>query len=160
MTRVYVSVGSNQQPATYIPKAIEELEEAFSPLLISPFYESVAVGFNGDNFINLVVGFDTRKTLTEVATEMDRIEQLCGRERGTEKFSSRTMDLDLLLFGNLVRHDEQFDIPRDEIEKYAFVLMPLVDIAADEKHPELEKPFSQIWKEGDFTDQELWEVEI
>jgi 2-amino-4-hydroxy-6-hydroxymethyldihydropteridine diphosphokinase len=160
VTRVYVSVGSNQQPATYIPKAIEELEATFSPLLISPIYESVAVGFNGDNFINLVVGFDTRKTLIEVATEMDRIEQLCGRERGTEKFSSRTMDLDLLLFGELVRHDEQFDIPRNEIELYAFVLKPLADIAPDEMHPEIGQSFIELWQEGDLADQELWEVKM
>jgi 2-amino-4-hydroxy-6-hydroxymethyldihydropteridine diphosphokinase len=160
LTRAYISVGSNQEPRVHVLKALDELETAFGKIDQSPVYESVAVGFTGDNFLNLVVGFDTSMAIEQVANVLDRIEQSCGRVRGGERFSSRTMDLDLLLFGDFVRHDEVWDIPRREIEQYAFVLKPLVDIAAEEVHPELGKTFSRLWKEGEFSGQGLWEVSL
>ena len=160
MTRAYISVGSNQEPRAHVLKALDELEAAFGKVDQSPVYESVAVGFSGENFLNLVVGFDTSMTIEQVAEVLDRIEQSCGRVRGGERFSSRTMDLDLLLFGDFVRHDELWDIPRKEIEQYAFVLKPLVDLAAEEVHPELGKTYSRLWKEGEFSGQGLWEVSL
>ena len=160
MTRAYISVGSNQEPRAHVLKALGELEAAFGEIDRSPVYESVAVGFTGENFLNLVVGFDTAMAIEQVADILDRIEQTCGRVRGGERFSSRTMDLDLLLFGDFVRHDNFWDIPRKEIEQYAFVLKPLVDIAPEEIHPELGKTFSRLWEEGEFSGQGLWEVSL
>ena len=160
MTRAYVSIGSNQEPLTHVPQALAELESAFGKIEQSAVYESIAVGFKGNNFINLVVGFDTSRSFEEVSEILDRIELSCGRTRGGERFSPRTMDLDLLVFGDLVRHDDVWDIPRNEIERYAFVLKPLAELAPDDLHPELGKSFSQLWDEGEFAGQELWEVKV
>lgn len=160
MTQVYLSVGSNQQPRKYVVMALQALNTYFSPVKLSRVYESVAVGFEGDNFINLVAGFDTELSLTELDKKLDQIEQDCGRKRGGERFTSRTMDLDLLVYGDHVCHDENWDIPRGEIIRYAFVLKPLAELAPGFIHPELGLSFSQLWQKGDFSNQDLWVVEI
>ncbi len=143
-----------------MPAALVAIKSEFSPVAISPVYESVAVGFDGENFLNLVVGFDTGLSLSELAGKLDQIERSCGRKRGEERFTSRTMDLDLLIYGDLLRHDEEYGIPRDEIVRYAFVLKPLSQLAPDFVHPELGLSFSRLWEEGDFSRQNLWEVEL
>lgn len=156
MTRVYASIGSNQQPHEHIRRALAALERQFRPLEVSPVYESVAVGFSGDNFLNLVVAFDTDLPLEQLDQELRRIEDDCGRVRGSARFTSRTMDIDLLTYGDLVRHDGHWDLPRDEIGRYAFVLRPLVDIAADARHPELGITFGELWHRLDLSGQALW----
>ena len=160
MTRVFVSVGSNQLAGKYVPMALAAIKSEFSPVAVSPVYESVAVGFDGENFLNLVLGFDTGLSLSELADKLDQIEQSCGRKRGEERFTSRTMDLDLLIYGDLLRHDDEYDIPRNEITRYAFVLKPLSQLAPDYVHPELGVSFSRLWEQGDFSGQDLWEVEL
>ena len=160
MTQVYISIGSNQQPRKHVAMALDAINVLFSPVELSPVYESVAVGFDGDNFFNLVVGFDTEFSLTDLDKVLNQIEQDCGRKRGSERFISRTMDLDLLLYGDLVRHDDHWDIPRGEITRYAFVLKPLAELVPDFLHPELGLSFMQLWQQGDFSDQDLWVVEI
>ena len=160
MTQVYLSIGSNQQPRKHVAMALEALGGNFSPVELSPVYESIAVGFEGANFFNLVVGFDTDLPLTELDKKLDEIEQDCGRIRGSDRFTARTMDLDLLVYGELVRHDDKWDIPREEITRYAFVLKPLAELAPDFIHPELGLSFSQLWQQEDISDQDLWQVEI
>jgi 2-amino-4-hydroxy-6-hydroxymethyldihydropteridine diphosphokinase len=160
VTQVYISVGSNQQPRDNVAKALDALSAEFSPIELSPIYESVAVGFDGDNFINLVVGFNTERSLQEIDRILNEIEKSCGRKRGEERYSSRTMDLDLLIYGDLVCHDEHWDIPRREITHNAFVLKPLAELAPDSLHPELGGSFLQLWQQADFTDQDLWKVEL
>lgn len=160
MTRVFVSVGSNQQAWKYVPMALAAIKSEFSPVAVSPVYESVAVGFDGENFLNLVLGFDTGLSLSELADKLDQIEQSCGRKRGEERFTSRTMDLDLLIYGDLLRHDDEYDIPRNEITRYAFVLKPLSQLVPDYVHPELGVSFSRLWEQGDYSGQDLWEVEL
>ena len=160
MTQVYLSVGSNQQAGLHVPRALDAIRSEFSPIELSPVYESIAVGFDGDNFINLVVGFDTERPLQEIDKILRQIEKSCGRKRGEERFSSRTMDLDLLIYGDFVRHDDHWDIPRQEITRNAFVLKPLAELAPEGIHPELGLSFSQLWEEGDFSNQDLWQVDI
>ena len=160
MTQVYISVGSNEQPRQHVAMALNAINTVFAPLELSPVYESVAVGFDGDNFLNLVIGFDTDLSLTELDSKLNQIEQDCGRKRGEERFTSRTMDLDLLVYGDLVRHDDHWDIPRREITDYAFVLKPLAELAPGFHHPELGLSFSQLWQQGDFSGQDLWKVEV
>ena len=160
MTQVYVSVGSNQQARQHVPKALDAISTEFSSVEQSPVYESVAVGFDGDNFINLVVGFNTERSLNEIDRILNLIEDSCGRTRGEERFTSRTMDLDLLIYGDMVCHDDHWDIPRQEITQNAFVLRPLAEVAPDYRHPELGVSFLQLWQQGDFSDQDLWKIEL
>jgi 2-amino-4-hydroxy-6-hydroxymethyldihydropteridine diphosphokinase len=150
MPRVYLSVGSNIKREENLCSAVAALRQRFGSLMISPVYESQPVGFEGDDFYNLVVGFDTDLSLDEVNIVLRGIEDTHGRVRGSDKFSSRTLDLDVLLYGEMIDHTPPRDIPRREITQHAFVLKPLSDIAGSLQHPETGETFAELWrKRGD-----------
>jgi len=146
VVQVYVSVGSNIDRETMVRSGIAALNSNFTKLVKSSVYESIAVGFEGDNFYNLIVGFEASDP-HQVAHTLRDIEQNHGRNRGEKKFAPRTLDLDLLLFGHEDLHDQGLDVPRAEITRYAFVLGPLAEIAPQELHPVLRKSYAQLWSE-------------
>ena len=144
MPAVYVSIGSNIEREQNIRSAIKALEKHFAPLVTSSVYETAAEGFDGDPFYNLVVGFDA-EGVADIDRLLHAIEEQHGRVRGQAKFSSRTLDLDLLLYGDSVLPD--YDIPRAEINRYAFVLWPLAEIAPNVIHPQLQQPIALLWQQ-------------
>ncbi|MCX7108269.1 MAG: 2-amino-4-hydroxy-6-hydroxymethyldihydropteridine diphosphokinase [Methylococcales bacterium] len=151
MRKGYISIGSNIDKNKNIPASLEALKLHFDQLTISSIYESESVGFIGDTFYNLVVGFNSEFSVKEVARILRQIELDNGRTRNSQKFSSRTLDLDLILYDNLILNDGRLQIPRDEIERYAFVLEPLAEIAPDLKHPISDISYSDLWKKFDKT---------
>jgi 2-amino-4-hydroxy-6-hydroxymethyldihydropteridine diphosphokinase len=120
-------------------------------LTVSSIYESDAVGFSGDAFHNLIVGFDSDLDVKAVAKQLRQIELDNGRTRDSQKFSARTLDLDLILYGDLIISDGRLQIPRDEIEKYAFVLEPLAEIAPAATHPVSGVSYGELWEKFDKT---------
>jgi 2-amino-4-hydroxy-6-hydroxymethyldihydropteridine diphosphokinase len=140
-----VSIGSNVQPEENIRAALAELRETFDEIVVSPLYETAAVGFSGDDFLNLVVGFESDLPPGRLHDLMREIEDRHGRQRDGEKFSARTLDLDLLTYGDAVTEDGGKSLPRDEILRYAFVLAPLTDVAGDELHPQRGEPYRTLW---------------
>ena len=146
MTQVYVSIGSNIDREQMIRSCINTLQDAFGELTRSSVYESISVGFEGDNFYNMVVGFNAENP-EQLVKKLRQIEQEHGRTREEKKYASRTLDLDLLLFGDQDLHDKGFDVPRDEITRYAFVLGPLAEIIPDAVHPNVCKTFIDMWSE-------------
>jgi 2-amino-4-hydroxy-6-hydroxymethyldihydropteridine diphosphokinase len=155
MARVYIGVGSNVDPEANIRQGIQLLRRAFGDLIVSPVYESPAVGFAGNNFYNLVVGFDTALKPQALIQELHTIELQCGRERNAPRFSPRTLDLDLLLYGDWVLHEEKLELPRRDILEYAFVLRPLADIAADLLHPVSGQRIEDLWQRFERNAQPL-----
>lgn len=151
MRKGYISIGSNIDKNKNIPASLEALKLNFGPLTISSIYESEAVGFIGDSFYNLIVGFNSELSVKEVAKILRQIELDNGRTRNSQKFSSRTLDLDLILYDNLIINDGRLQIPRDEIERYAFVLEPLMEIAPDLKHPISGLSYADLWEKFDKT---------
>lgn len=159
--QIYVGIGSNMKRKYHIEMAVSELKSHFGKLKISPVYESPAVGFKGDNFYNLVIFFESNLSLNEVENAVKRIEDKSGRDRTQEKFSARTLDIDLLLFDDCVLHQQGINIPRDEITQQAFVLKPLYDIAPELIHPETKKNISKHWVQfQQQNDIELTKVQI
>ena len=160
IARTYIGLGSNIDRDSNIRSGIKNLKLLGSNISISNVYESVAVGFDGDNFYNLVVGLDTDLTVDTFNLRLREIEDRHGRCRDVPHFSPRTLDLDLLIYDGLIRHDEEIDVPRGEILKYAFVLKPLAEIAADLEHPESGIPICKIWESFNEKGQDLWPVEF
>jgi 2-amino-4-hydroxy-6-hydroxymethyldihydropteridine diphosphokinase len=145
-------------PAQHIPKALHDLQAMFGELRISPIYESQAVGLEGDNFINLVVGIYTQQSPRELVVALRQLEARHGRIRTPDKFDSRTLDIDLLTYGERIIDDGPIQLPRDEIMKYAFVLLPLSEVAGDEVHPQSGHTYRRLWEMLDLQDQRLWRV--
>ncbi len=144
MARVYISVGSNVERERHLMSAFAALR-ALGEVAISPIYETAAVGFDGDPFYNCVVALDTELTLAALAARLRAIEAENGRVRGGLKFSSRTLDLDILTYGELVGEFDGIVLPRDEIGRYAFVLRPLADIAPGAQLPPNGPSYAELW---------------
>lgn len=160
MPDVFVAAGSNIDPAENLRAAIDALDAAYGPLRISPAYRNRAVGFEGDDFINLVVGFATDDAITEVRRNLQRIETLCGRPPHAAKWAPRSMDLDILLYDQLVSNEPGLVTPRPDLVRRAYMLKPLFDIAPDVVHPTLHKTVRELWAAFDRDAHALTPVEI
>lgn len=156
MHRIYISLGSNVDRQKYTANGLDALAEHFSNLTFSRVFESESVGFEGSHFYNLVVGADTELSITQVCAVLKRAEQQNGRKRTEKKFAPRTLDLDLLLYDDVITN-EGVELPRGEIEYNAFVLQPLAEIAPQEIHPVTGKTFASMWQAYD-NKQKLWPV--
>ena len=156
--RVYVSVGSNIEREKNIRGGLAALTRRYGALTLSPVYQARAIGFAGDDFFNLVAAFDTGKTVAELENGLRRIEFEHGRRREEDRFSARTLDLDLLLYGDLVSGRHR--VPRADITKYAFVLKPLFDLAPDLVHPQTGRRIAEIWQAFDFEPNDIRRVDF
>ncbi len=154
---VYISIGSNIEREPHITAALDALALTFSDLDISTVYESEAVGFDGEHFLNLVVGIQTTHSVAELSRIFKKIEADNGRRRDQPRFSARTLDLDILTYGDCTGNVEGVQLPRGEILKNAFVLKPLAEIAPEAVHPLVGKTYRQLWQAYD-RDQKLWPV--
>ena len=105
MARVFVSLGSNIDRESNIARARARLRECYGPLTESALYRSPALGFDGDDFYNMVVAFDTPDSPQRINAALRAIEDELLRVRGKDRFVSRTIDLDVLLYGDLVLAD-------------------------------------------------------
>lgn len=155
--RIFISLGSNIEPVRYIKAALSELSDHFSNLLCSSVFESESVGFEGGNFLNMVVAADTDLSICEVVTVFKKIEQAHGRIASAKKFSDRSLDLDLLLYNDVVGQDP-IELPRAEILTNAFVLWPLAEIAPELVHQVVGQSYQSLWDEYDKTQQKLWPI--
>nr|WP_010133382.1 2-amino-4-hydroxy-6-hydroxymethyldihydropteridine diphosphokinase [Microbulbifer agarilyticus] len=158
MAIVYLSLGSNIDREKHLCAALDALVEAFGDLKMSQVYESEAVGFEGDNFYNLVAAIDTGLSVGELALRLRDIEDANGRVRSGPKFSARTLDIDILTYGDLTGEVDGVALPRDEILKNAFVLLPFSELAPQAVHPVAKQTYQQLWEAYDKASQKLWPV--
>jgi 2-amino-4-hydroxy-6-hydroxymethyldihydropteridine diphosphokinase len=149
MPRVYVAAGSNIDAERNLALAAAELERAFGRIECSPWYRNRAVGFEGADFINFVVGFDTAEPLPQVIERLRAIETRCGRPRDAPKWAPRAMDLDILLYGDLRCEKPGLVLPRPALLKRPYMLGPLADIAPDLVHPSAGATIGQLWARFD-----------
>jgi 2-amino-4-hydroxy-6-hydroxymethyldihydropteridine diphosphokinase len=146
---VFISAGSNVEPGKHLHTAMERLGERFGPLTASSVYRNRPVGFEGGDFLNLVIRFTTTESPAAIVAELQRLHDAAGRVREANPFGPRTLDLDLLLYGDQVLED--FKVPRPDITRYSFVLGPLAELAPDLRHPVTGKTMALMWQEFDQT---------
>ncbi|WNO60107.1 2-amino-4-hydroxy-6-hydroxymethyldihydropteridine diphosphokinase [Rheinheimera sp. MMS21-TC3] len=156
MALIYISVGSNMDRDRHIRQGVKALEQHLGALQLSSVYESEAVGFCGDSFYNLVVGANTGLSILECKSLFKQIEDKYGRDRTAERFSGRTLDLDLLTYDDLICQ-QPVQLPRAEITENAFVLWPLAEIAPQQIHPITKKSYAELWRNY-AKQQKLWPV--
>lgn len=157
--QVFIGVGSNVDRHRHIRAGLGALAEAFGDLAVSPVYESEAVGFDGSPFFNLVVGVHTEQSVAELSRCLKAIELANGRKPGAPRFSPRTLDLDMLTYGNMDRPVDGVELPRPEILYNAFVLRPLSELAGDQRHPVDGRTYRELWLAYD-RDQKLWPADF
>ena len=142
-TTAYLSLGSNVSPEKNIQFALDQLSKIFGEIVSSSTYVTKSVGFEGSDFLNLVVRINTDLDPSELIDKLHLIEEMTGRVTGTKAFNDRTLDIDVLIYGDLV--DLSLNIPRDEILKYGFVLEPLSELYPDGIHPIEKITFLELW---------------
>ena len=160
MIRVYLSLGSNVDRYRHLTSALNVLHDHFGHLQLSPVYESEAVGFEGDHFLNLVVMVEVPISCGQLSRLLKTIEDHHGRDRSAARFSARTLDIDILTYGDAVGEVDGIVLPRAEILTNAFVLKPLADLAATAVHPAEGISYAELWRRYDQSRQLLWPVEF
>lgn len=150
MARVFLGLGSNLDAEVNLAAGIERLAQDYQLIQQSPWYRSPALGFEGPEFINLVVEIQLKDDFSPelLSQQLKQIETDFGRAADAVKYSSRHLDIDILLFddkvGEFSTENGSFSLPREDIWKYAFVLTPLLDIAPDLLCPKHQKPLSEF----------------
>ena len=155
MAQIYLSIGSNIEPKKNIRDCLVRLRLEFGPLQISPIYHCAAVGFDGEDFLNLVVGLETRLGPKALSDRLKSLEEELGRRRDTPRFADRCIDIDLLLHDLNVGDYDGLQLPRDEILKYPFVLLPLAELAPEMVHPVLGRSLWDLWQEMALSGHDL-----
>lgn len=160
MTAVYVAAGSNVEPAANLRRALDVLAGHYPALRCSRAYRNRAVGFEGDDFLNLVLGFETTDGVQEVIGRLHEAEAACGRARDAARWAPRAMDLDILLYGNLVCDAPGLVLPRPDLTRRAYMLGPMAEIAPDLVHPVLGRTMRELWAAFDRDAHAMQHVEL
>ena len=149
MPEVYVAAGSNIEPERHMRQAVAELARAFPGVRFSSWYRNRAVGFDGEDFINLAAGFTTAEPVHSVLERLHAIEGRCGRGRDAPRWAPRSMDLDVLLYGDLICEEPGLKLPRPDLVKRAYMLGPLAEIAPQVLHPAAGLSIGELWRRFD-----------
>jgi len=160
VSTAFLSLGSNTDAERHIRAGMEALEAAFPGCRFSPVYRSIAVGFEGNDFINLAACVETAMQPRELRAWLRALEDRHGRDRSLPRYSDRTLDIDILLFDDLVLHEDGLDLPRGEILKFAHVLKPLADLAPDLAHPVDGRSIAELWRDSGLDASVLREIEL
>jgi 2-amino-4-hydroxy-6-hydroxymethyldihydropteridine diphosphokinase len=145
VTRAYLSLGSNLEPERHLRAALDELRGRFGAIDVSPAYRSRAVGFDGADFVNLAVALDTELEPEALNDWLHALEDRHGRRRDVPRYADRTLDVDIVLFGDrVIDGPGHLQVPRDEL-RHAFVLRPLADLAPQLRHPLDGRSMAELW---------------
>ena len=158
MAQVYLGVGSNIERERYITAGLDALQGLFGDFALSSVYDSSAIGFDGQPFLNLVTAVHTDLGVGELARRLRHIEVEHGRPANATRFSARQLDIDILLYDDRVGVIEGVELPRGEILENAFVLCPLAQLAPDLRHPVQGETYASLWQAYDKDTQSLHKV--
>lgn len=160
MPLLTLSLGSNQRAEYHLRQALDGLTEHFGELRLSSVFESRAVGFQGGNFLNMVVAVDTDEPLEQIAAWLKALEAANGRQHTEKKFSSRTLDVDILTWGSVCGRYAGILLPRSEITENAYVLWPLSEVCSECVDPHSGQTYARLWAAYDKNRQSLWPIDF
>ncbi len=160
MQSVALSLGSNINPHKHIKLALDALQLRYGDLKTSSVFESEAVGFNGANFLNMVVVIETNESLAELVMFLKKFEDENGRARNSPKFSGRTVDVDVLTYGKLCGEFAGIELPRPEILENAYVLWPLSQVLYEETLPGSSVTYGELWEDHEKSQQKIWSIDF
>lgn len=144
MITAYIGVGTNIDREQHAKVAYNELQQLGEDLLVSPIYECEPIGFSSQNFYNFVITLCTALSLEEFSHRLREIEFKWGREENAQKYQDRTLDLDIVLFGEVISTQKP-ELPRSDIYKYPFVTKPLYDLNPHLVIPGDGRTVADIW---------------
>lgn len=161
---VYLSLGSNVGDRfSFLEKATKQIQEKIGWIRhLSPVYETPAWGYAGASFLNACIGVDTQISPENVLNLLLKIEVSLGRERNNNVgYQDRCIDLDILLYDDLILEDSSLQLPHPRMELRQFILTPMVDIAAEVVHPKLQKNMRSLKEEcRDTAELRLWKASL
>ena len=160
MTLAYVSGGSNLEPEKNLIIAARALKARHRGARFSRCYRNRAIGFDGPDFINFVVELPVAGDPALLKGELKCVETLCGRKADAPKWAPREMDLDILLFGEIVQDTPGLVLPRPDLLRWGFMLGPLAELAPDAVHPLRVQKAAELWRDFERTAHPLVAVEI
>lgn len=146
LTQVYLGLGSNIERESHLRAGLDALASFLTDVRCSPVFESQPVGIKSGPFFNLVVSAYTDLPLMELDRRLKFIEADNGRYAPDRK--GLPLDIDVLLYGELVGNFDGLVLPRAEILKNAFVLWPLSLMAPERVHPEVGKTLAELWRDA------------
>ncbi|WP_321283503.1 2-amino-4-hydroxy-6-hydroxymethyldihydropteridine diphosphokinase [uncultured Vibrio sp.] len=144
MITAYIGVGTNIDREQHSRVAYHDLQQLGEDLLVSPIYECEPLGFSSQNFYNFVIALRTTLSLEEFSHRLREIEFKWGREENAQKYQDRTLDLDIVLFGEIISTQKP-ELPRSDIYKYPFVTKPLYDLEPHLVIPGDGRTVADIW---------------
>ena len=145
MARVFVSVGSNVDPEANVRRAMRLLQRELGIRAVSTFYRTPALNRPADPpFVNGVVEVGDALGPLEVKKRLRQIEQALGRERTADRFAPRTVDLDLIIYGDEVMSSDELKLPHPDIVERPFVAIPLLELAPDLILPDSRRPLRSV----------------
>ncbi|CAM2943444.1 2-amino-4-hydroxy-6-hydroxymethyldihydropteridine diphosphokinase [Vibrio mytili] len=145
MITTYIGVGTNIERERHCMAAYQELQKLDEDLVVSPIYECAPIGFNSQNFYNFIIRLRTGLSIEELRSHLRGIEFKWGREENAQKYQDRTLDLDIVLFGECVSKQSP-ELPRSDIYKYPFVTKPLYDLEPNLVIPGDGRTVAEIWQ--------------
>jgi 2-amino-4-hydroxy-6-hydroxymethyldihydropteridine diphosphokinase len=160
VTEVFVAAGSNVEPVANLRRALDVLARHYPGIRCSPAYRNAAVGFTGEDFVNLVVVFETDDDVHTVIGRLHEAEAACGRPRHAPKWAPRSMDLDILLYGPAVVDEHGLVLPRPDLVRKAYMLGPAAELAPEFLHPTLKATLRELWSAFDKGAHPMQRVEL
>lgn len=165
VTEIYVGLGSNLRAEQNLTLAISALIRAFGSIETSSVYTTAAMPNSAQredhhsepaaDYLNMVARFQSDENLEKLKATLRAIEARAG-----ERVAGHCpLDIDVLLYGDLITHENGFDIPRRDIQDYAYVAIPLAELAPDQRHPESGQPFAWYAAQHEHSDQRVTRLE-
>lgn len=145
MPDAYIAAGSNVQPRAHLRRALGLLRARWPGLETSQAYANAAVGFAGPDFVNLVLRFPAAEPLAATLAVLHAVEAACGRSRDAPRWAPRSLDLDVLLYGDAVGRFPGAVLPRPDLLQRAYMLRPLAELAPGLVHPVLGRTMAELW---------------